>query len=70
MFEKDVLNSIYEMTSPKMEIKVNIGWYDYIFNDPLKASTFMITAKKYIVDDVNITMEAYFIEEEDNEDEE
>lgn len=72
MDDKEVFNTLYEKVPPKMEINVRIGWIDFTFDDPLKASVFMMTAKEFLAKDeeVNITMEARFVEQEDNENEE
>lgn len=73
MDDKEVFNTFYEKKPPKMEIKVRIGWFDFIFDDPLKASVFMMTAEEFKSKDdreINITMEACFVDQEDNENEE
>lgn len=70
MNDKEVFNTFYAKEAPKMEIKVRIGWIDFIFDDPLKASVFMMTAKEFISKDdkeTNITMEASFADQEDEE---
>lgn len=68
MNDKEVFSTMYEKEAPKMNIKVRIGWIDFIFDDPLKASVFMMTAKEFIskVDkETKITMEARFADQED-----
>lgn len=70
MNDKEVFNTFYGKDPPKMKIKFRIGWIDFIFDDPLKASVFMMTAKEFISKDdkeTNITMEARFADQEDEE---
>ena len=72
MDDKEVFNTFYGKVPPKMEIKVRIGWFDFIFDDPLKASVFMMTAEEFKSKDdreITITMEARFVDQEDFNDE-
>lgn len=67
MKDKELFNIFYAKEAPKMQVKVRIGWIDFIFDDPLKASVFMMTAKEFISEndkENNITMEVNFVDQE------